>query len=45
MSFQKKEIVEARVLPSNAGKPDGKNLNGMLQSKTQAATNVSHSSF
>lgn len=31
MSFQKKEIVEARVLSGNTGKPDGKNLNGMLQ--------------
>lgn len=30
MSFQRKEITEARVLPGNGGKADGKNMNGRL---------------
>lgn len=29
MSFQRKEILEARVIAGNAGKPDGKSLNGV----------------
>lgn len=29
MSFQRKEITEARVLPGNASKGDGKAINGM----------------
>ncbi|KAK1829281.1 hypothetical protein QBC39DRAFT_136555 [Podospora conica] len=44
MSFQRKEITEARVLPGNGGKADGKNTNGNRPGfRTDAA--ISNSRF
>ena len=36
MTFQRKDITEARALPGNAGKGDGKALNGMRSSASLA---------
>jgi hypothetical protein len=30
MSFQRKDIMDTRIMPSNAGKADNKTLNGMI---------------